>query len=196
MVFLPSCCISHIFSYRILYVLCQKRCRRNKRNYPPASAYMPHHLYYNFDVHIKRIFNTPFSRISYSRQYPDRIKKRTKHLLYTLLTYPVCWILIAVYALGVQSFYVAPNKATIERPYIKHRIEGTIQAYGIDNIDETVYPTNGKINSQSVSLSQEHIENLIITDKQNALSMLNLMPDSKQFYLFKLSVRHLLSILS
>ena len=113
------------------------------------------------------------------------IKKRTKHLLYTLLTYPVCWILVAVYALGVQSFYVVPNKATIERPYIKHRIESTLKAYGLDNIDETVCPTDGKITSQTVSSNQEHIENLIITDKQNALSMLNLMPDSKQFYLFK-----------
>ena len=113
------------------------------------------------------------------------LKKRPAQLLYTLLSYPAVWLLVMIYALGVQSFYVTPNKATIERPYIKHRIEATNQAYGLDSVNEIIFTPNGKINASTVSENSEHIESLIVSDEQNALNMLNQLPGSKQFYLFK-----------
>lgn len=113
------------------------------------------------------------------------IKKRSRYVLYCLLVYPAVWIVVLVYALGIQSFYVNPNRATIERPYIKHRIESTIQAYGLERVNEVTYLPNGKINSDTVAANNEHIENLIITDQQNALNMLNMLPNSKPFYLYK-----------
>ncbi len=113
------------------------------------------------------------------------IKKRSKYLLYSILVYPAAWLLVAVYALGVQTFYVNPNKATIERPYTKYRIESTNRAYGLDSVNEVTYPLNGKITADSVSANMQHIESLVVTDEQTALNMLNSRPDSKQFYLFK-----------
>ena len=112
-------------------------------------------------------------------------KKQSRHLLYSLLVYPAIALLVGVYAFGVQTFYVTPNKATIERPYTKHRIESTNCAYGLDGINEVTYPLNGKISSESVTANASHIDSLIVTDNQNALNMLNQQPNSKQFHYFK-----------
>lgn len=113
------------------------------------------------------------------------IKKDTKHMLYSMLIYPAIWLLVAIYAFGVQTFYVNPNKATIERPYIKHRIESTLRAYGLDNVNETTYPLTGTVSTEAVAENTSHIENLIISDEENALLMLNSLPSDNQVYLFK-----------
>ncbi len=113
------------------------------------------------------------------------IKKRSKYMLYSMLVYPAVWVLVAIYALGVQTFYVNPNKATIERPYTKYRIESTNCAYGLNNVNEITYPLTGKITAETINKNLSLLENAIVTDNQTALNMLNSLPDNRQFYLFK-----------
>lgn len=113
------------------------------------------------------------------------VKKDTKHTLFTLLSYPALWILVAIYALGVQTFYVTPNRATIEKPYIKYRIESTNQAYALDSVEEVSYSLEGKIDSDALSRNAEQINELIVNDEQNSLYMLNSSGSNKQVYYYK-----------
>ena len=113
------------------------------------------------------------------------LNKRTKHSLYTMLAYPAILVLVAIYALGIQTFYVNPNKATIERPYIKHRIENTIRAYNLSNVNETTYILNGKINDQTITDNLGLIENIIVTDEENSLYMLNSFASNSKVHYYK-----------
>ncbi|MFA7636479.1 MAG: UPF0182 family protein [Monoglobales bacterium] len=112
-------------------------------------------------------------------------KKSSKSLIFSMLIYPVSWILVGIFAIGVQTFYVMPNKATIERPYTKYRIESTNRAYGLDGVREITYPLNGKITAETVAENASLIESLVITDNQAALNVINAKADSKQFFTFK-----------
>lgn len=110
------------------------------------------------------------------------VNKRSKHSFYTMLAYPAVLIFVAVYALGVQTFYVNPNKATIERPYIKHRIENTNSAYNLSNVDETIYSLNGKITDQTIAENIKLLENVIVADEENSLYMMNTGSDSSKVH--------------
>ncbi len=112
-------------------------------------------------------------------------RKQIKYMLYSMLVYPAVWVLVFIYALGVQTFYVNPNKATIERPYIKHTIEYTSLAYNIGNVDEKNYLLDGKITAESVNKNISDIENLIIIDEQNAHSLISSNEQEDKYYIFR-----------
>jgi uncharacterized membrane protein (UPF0182 family) len=79
-------------------------------------------------------------------------------------------ILIGVAVLGiiiagvVQGFIVKPNEFNNEKPYITRNIENTLNAYGLDVIEEVSFPIEYDLTSESIANNRATIDNIRLWD--------------------------------
>ena len=76
----------------------------------------------------------------------------------------VVWILSNIYPVFVQRFSVQPNELSREEPYLARNIAMTRYAYGLDQIDERLFPANPAATEQEVQANQATIDNVRLWD--------------------------------
>ncbi|MFH1064774.1 MAG: UPF0182 family protein, partial [Candidatus Woesearchaeota archaeon] len=64
----------------------------------------------------------------------------------------------------VQSLKVSPNELNLERPFIENNIKFTKIAYGLDDVTETDFPSEGKITAELLENSTETMNNVRLLD--------------------------------
>jgi uncharacterized membrane protein (UPF0182 family) len=64
----------------------------------------------------------------------------------------------------VQQFVVNPNELDKERPYLEYAIQGTRQAYDLDNIETQEFPANESLTIADVEQNTATIDNIKIWD--------------------------------
>ncbi len=98
----------------------------------------------------------------------------------TILVGLVSAIIPAVF----QKLVVAPNELVKETPFIKHNIEATRKAYGLDKIEEREIATDKPITASDIVANNLTIKNVRLWDRAPLLSTFSQIQEIRTYYEF------------
>lgn len=109
--------------------------------------------------------------------------------LKTAVSGPALLIIIGIVgsliAGGVQQFIVEPDEISKEEEYIKHNIEFTQRAYGLDKITQKEFPVDQDLKRQDILNNEETIENIRINDYRPLNQVYNQLQGIRLYYKFQ-----------
>jgi uncharacterized membrane protein (UPF0182 family) len=83
-----------------------------------------------------------------------------------------------------QKLVVAPNELTKETPFIRHSIEATRRAYGLDKIEERNIAADKPIGAADIAANQLTIKNVRLWDQEPLLSTFSQIQEIRTYYEF------------
>ena len=86
---------------------------------------------------------------------------------------------------ATQVILVKPNQLEKEKPYIRHAIKATRDAYGLNNIISKEFAADNTLTPQQVSDNQGTIENIRLWDSGQLLKSYSQIQTIQQYYSFK-----------
>jgi uncharacterized protein len=107
----------------------------------------------------------------------------------------IIWAGVAIYLLMlvggwlypaiIQRFSVAPNELAKETPYIKHSIESTRKAFGLDKIEERELTGDKPLTARDIQENQRTIKNIRLWDQKQLLETFAQMQEFRTYYAFR-----------
>lgn len=94
------------------------------------------------------------------------------------------FILTTIYPALVQSFRVRPSELDLERPYIEHNIAATLQAYGLDQVEERDYPVEGTLTGEIIRQNPGTIDNIRLWDHRPLYDTYEQLQEIRLYYNF------------
>lgn len=111
--------------------------------------------------------------------------KRRRGTLVALAAYGVAWLaLSAGYPAAVQAFLVKPNEFAKEEPYLEHNIAFTRKAYGLDAIEECLWPGDAPIGRAELAAHPGTVDNLLLWDPVPLTRLFNQKQRIRLYYNF------------
>lgn len=100
------------------------------------------------------------------------------------------WGLVAgvgglLYPNMVESFEVKPDQLRLERPYIENTIRYTLQAYGLDKVEEQFFPAEDAVSLEDVRANQDTIVNIRLWDHRPLRETYNQIQSIRTYYTFE-----------
>jgi len=99
---------------------------------------------------------------------------------------------VAVYVVGVvlvpayiQSFVVKPNELDRETPFIAHNIEWTQRGFGLDQIEQRDFQTEGTVEALDIANNRDSLENIRLWDWQALQDTLKQIQTIRTYYDFQ-----------
>ncbi|MBS3909963.1 MAG: UPF0182 family protein [Actinobacteria bacterium] len=89
-----------------------------------------------------------------------------------------------VYPALVQQYSVSPDEIDKEAPYIKRSIEFTKRAYGLDKIEEKLFPAEQVLTIEDLNKNRQTIDNIRLWDWQPLLKTYNQIQSIRPYYNF------------
>ncbi|MBO8125997.1 MAG: UPF0182 family protein [Firmicutes bacterium] len=89
-----------------------------------------------------------------------------------------------VYPSLVQQFIVEPNELAKEAPYIKHNIEYTLKAYGLDQVEERTFELQPELSYAELAKERSTVENIRLWDYRPLLSTYGQLQEMRLYYDF------------
>lgn len=83
-----------------------------------------------------------------------------------------------------QKLVVAPNELVKETPFIKHNIEATRKAYGLDRIEERDIEADKSITASDIAANNLTIKNVRLWDRAPLLSTFSQIQEIRTYYEF------------
>jgi uncharacterized membrane protein (UPF0182 family) len=83
-----------------------------------------------------------------------------------------------------QKLIVAPNELVKETPFIKHNIEATRKAYGLDRIEEREIAADKPITASDIAANNLTIKNVRLWDRAPLLSTFSQIQEIRTYYEF------------
>ncbi len=83
-----------------------------------------------------------------------------------------------------QKFIVAPNELVKETPFIKHNIEATRKAYGLNKIEEREIATGKPLTASDIAANDLTIKNVRLWDREPLLSTFSQIQEIRTYYEF------------
>ncbi|MBU1327119.1 UPF0182 family protein [Patescibacteria group bacterium] len=83
-----------------------------------------------------------------------------------------------------QKLIVAPNELVRETPFIKHNIEATRKAYGLDKIEEREIAADKPITASDIAANNLTIKNVRLWDRAPLLSTFSQIQEIRTYYEF------------
>ena len=85
---------------------------------------------------------------------------------------------------AVQSLIVSPDEINKESRYLQNNIEYTRHAYGLDNIQASVFPADSSLTGQDILDNEQTISNIRINDYEPVQDFYNQTQSIRQYYDF------------
>ncbi len=87
-------------------------------------------------------------------------------------------------SVGVQHFLVSPNEFSKEKPFLKHNVALTREAYDLDSIKEMEHPGNYSLDEAMLDRNKKTIENIRVNDSRPLLEVYNQLQTFRTYYNF------------
>jgi len=84
----------------------------------------------------------------------------------------------------VQDLTVQPSELVLESPYLKHNIELTREAYGLNRIQETSYPALADLTADAIARNEDTIQNVRLWDSRPLLQTYRQTQEIRLYYQF------------
>ena len=92
---------------------------------------------------------------------------------------------LAVAPWSVQAFKVEPNELELETPYLRHNIEFTRRAFGIDAVEERTYDAGALDDPAVIERNRDVLENVRLWDWRIILQTFRQLQQIRTYYDFK-----------
>lgn len=112
------------------------------------------------------------------------LNKKIKIALFTVMIYPVLFIIVSVVASVVNLTVVQPNEMAVQRNYIQYNIDSTRSAYGLNTALEYEYEIKHDLNEEKIKNNLGTINNIRINDFDQTVNILNQLQSLKTYYTF------------
>ena len=96
----------------------------------------------------------------------------------------LCFVLVQIGAWYVNNFVVKPNQLVREQPYIRHNIELTRQAFGLDGITEQEFPADITVQAADPANNQATLQNIRLWDWRPLQDTLRQIQEIRTYYDF------------
>jgi len=91
-------------------------------------------------------------------------------------------VALVVIPMAVQKIRVDPNELSLEEQYIKHSIDFTRYAYGLDRVSKNLYPVSGNLTIGDIERNSGIIENIRLWDHRPLLSVYRQKQQIRTYY--------------
>lgn len=88
------------------------------------------------------------------------------------------------YPAVVQKFQVEPNAVEMESKYIQRNIDGTLHAYGLDEVEATAYTAKTDVSRGQLRKDSESTASIRLLDPNIAAPTFNQLQQNRQYYSF------------
>jgi uncharacterized membrane protein (UPF0182 family) len=103
-----------------------------------------------------------------------------------LLTLAGVWVFgLGVYPALLQRLRVTPNELAAERPFIANNIRMTRQAYGLDRIEERLFPADETLDVRALDRNAPTIKNIRLWDYRPLLRTFAQLQEIRTYYKFQ-----------
>jgi uncharacterized membrane protein (UPF0182 family) len=109
---------------------------------------------------------------------------KLRWLIAAIVPAVACYVVVGVLASYVNGFIVKPNELVRETPYIKHNIEFTRRAYGLDRIVRQPFPAETTIGAVDLANNQPTIQNIRLWDWRALQDTLRQIQAIRTYYEF------------
>ncbi len=83
-----------------------------------------------------------------------------------------------------EQFAVKPNELELETPYIKHTIEYTRKAYGLDKIEEVSFPAESNLTPHDIQNNMPTIRSIPLWDRRPLMATYSQLQEIRSYYRF------------
>jgi uncharacterized membrane protein (UPF0182 family) len=90
-----------------------------------------------------------------------------------------------VYAGLIQRFLVIPNEQNMEQPFIRHNIEATRRAYGLDGVEEREISGDAELTADDIIRNAGTVENVRLWDHDQLLQTFAQIQSIRTYYDFQ-----------
>lgn len=98
----------------------------------------------------------------------------------------VVWLAgIVVIPQAVYSFSVKPNELAKESPFIRHNIEMTRRAFGLDRFEERAFDPAPSLTVEQVSANRDMLDNIRLWDRGALKAVLSQIQEIRTYYEFR-----------
>ncbi len=91
---------------------------------------------------------------------------------------------LGLYAGLIQEYRVRPNELSLETPYIKNNIESTIQAFGLERVNDRMFDINHDLTADSITRNSPTIENIRLWDPRPLKDTYGQLQEIRLYYEF------------
>lgn len=107
-----------------------------------------------------------------------------KWILTSFAAFVVVGILISIVAAGINRFHVHPNEASVQKKYIKHTIQATRWAFGINDVKTKAINPKMNLSNRAIKQNQLVLANVRINDIGQTKAIYNQLQSFKNYFQF------------
>ena len=112
------------------------------------------------------------------------LRQKIKYATFTVIVYPVLFVITSIIAGIVNITVVDPNEMTVQSSYIQHNVDYTRAAYGLNSAFEYDYEIRHDLNQEKIDANLNTIHNIRINDFDQTVKILNQLQSLKTYYSF------------
>jgi uncharacterized protein len=110
--------------------------------------------------------------------------QRGRWLMAAMVPAAVCYLVFQVAGWYVSSFIVKPNELVREQPYIRHNIELTREAFGLDKVSQHEFPAETSVQAADAANNQATLQNIRLWDWRALQDTLRQIQEIRTYYDF------------
>jgi hypothetical protein len=107
--------------------------------------------------------------------------------IYGILAFFIAAYIIGIYIIPgfVQRFIVTPNEIQMETPYLSRYIQGTLQGYGLNQVEERQLPAETALTTANINANSLTVKNIRLWDHRPLLETFSQIQEIRTYYKFQ-----------